>query len=280
MNAATGSRIDVTALTPRIGGLVSGFDPAVITDADRAALRAAWHRYHVLVLRDAPLSEDVQVDFASSFGPVLISKAMRSPLGVRPEIMIISNIRDDDGAALGSLPDGEMDWHYDGLHQPTPYTGGILHAIEVPPTGGETRFANMCSVCASLPDVLKEKLTGLTALNIYDYTATDRSMKVRDEKAPRAVQPVVRRHEVTGEDALFVCRLMTERIRELPEAESEALLEELFGYIERCADVYVHAWRPWDTVVWDNRCVTHARNDFDPGQRRLLKRVSVRSSLQ
>jgi alpha-ketoglutarate-dependent taurine dioxygenase len=66
-----------------------------MTDADRAALRAAWHRYHVLVLRDVPLSEDAQVDFASSFGPVLISKAMRSPLGVRPEIMIISNIRDD-----------------------------------------------------------------------------------------------------------------------------------------------------------------------------------------
>jgi len=69
--------------------------------------------------------------------------------------------------------------------------------------------------------------------------------------------------------------LMTERILELPEAESEAILEELFAFIERCADVYVHAWRPGDTVVWDNRCVTHARNDFDPGQRRLLKRVSV-----
>jgi taurine dioxygenase len=271
----TGTALEVTPLTPDIGAQVTGLDPSAITPADRAALRAAWNAYHVLVMRDTPLSEEAEIDFGASFGSVIISRSPATPLKVRPEIMVISNIRDDGGLALGTLPDGEMDWHYDGMHQEKPYTGGILHALEVPTSGGETRFANMCAVFASLPEGLRRKIDGLTAESVYDYTATDRKDKVRNADAPRAVHPVVRVHEESGKKALFVCRLMTERIVELPEAESDAVLEELFGYIERATAVYEHSWRPGDTVIWDNRCVTHARNDFDPRQRRYLKRVSV-----
>lgn len=271
----TGTSLEVTLLTPDIGAQVIGLDPAAITPADRAALRAAWNAYHVLVMRDTPLSEEAEIDFGASFGSVITSRSPATPLKVRPEIMVISNIRDDGGLALGTLPDGEMDWHYDGMHQEKPYTGGILHALEVPASGGETRFANMCAVFESLPEALRRKIDGLTAESVYDYTATDRKDKVRNESAPRAVHPVVRVHEESGKKALFVCRLMTERIVELPEAESDAVLEELFGYIERATAVYEHSWRPGDTVIWDNRCVTHARNDFDPKQRRYLKRVSV-----
>jgi taurine dioxygenase len=267
--------LEVTPLTKTIGAEVSGLIPGAISLHDRAMLRAAWHQHHVLVFRGMPLSEDEQIDLAASFGTIRKSRAAPTPLATRPEIMVVSNIRDDGGVALGTLPDGEMDWHYDGLHQSTPYTGGILHAIEVPSSGGETRFANMCRVYQSLPEAIRTRLTGLHAQSVYDYAATDRGGKVRDAAAPTAVHPVVRFHEQSGQNALFVCRLMTERILELPEGESSALLEELFGYIERSSDFYEHAWRAGDTVVWDNRCVTHARNDFDPSQRRYLKRVSV-----
>jgi taurine dioxygenase len=275
MQPATGHTLEITPLTESIGAEVSGLDPAAVSLYDRAVLRAAWHQHHVLVFRGMPLTEDQQIDLASSFGTIRKSSAPATPLATRPEIMVVSNIRDDGGVALGTLPDGEMDWHYDGLHQSVPYTGGILHSIEVPSSGGETRFANMCRVYASLPAPLKERLTGLHAQSVYDFAATDRSAKVRDAAAPTAVHPVVRFHEQSKQNALFVCRLMTERILELPEGESTALLEELFGYIERSPHFYEHAWRAGDTVVWDNRCVTHARNDFDPKERRYLKRVSV-----
>ena len=273
MQSAAGRTLKITPLTPTIGAEVSGLAPGALGAADRAALRSAWNRYHVLVVRDTPMSEDAQVDLATSFGTVTMSLST-SPLATRPEIMVVSNIR-EDGVALGTLPDGEMDWHYDGLHKEKPYLGGILHGIEVPSSGGETRFANMCRVYDTLPDATRARIGGLTALSVYDYAATSRGAKVRDAAAPRAVHPVVRRHEESGEDALFVCRLMTERILELPEDESAALLEELFAHIGRSADFYEHSWRPGDTVIWDNRCVTHARNDFDPGQRRFLKRVTV-----
>jgi taurine dioxygenase len=273
MHSSADRTLVITPLTETIGAGVTGLDPNAITAADREALRAAWAKYHVLVLRETPLSEDAQVDLARSFGTVTMSLSS-SPLATRPEIMVVSNIR-EDGVALGTLPDGEMDWHYDGLHKAKPYLGGILHAIEVPSSGGETRFANMCRVYSTLPEAVREKLAGLTALSVYDYTATERGSKVRDANAPQAVHPVVRVHEASGERALFVCRLMTERILELPEDERTALLEELFGHIGCSPYFYEHSWRAGDTVIWDNRCVTHARNDFDPGQRRFLKRVTV-----
>ncbi len=226
-------------------------------------------RYHVLVLRGRALSEDVEIDFARSFGAVRSrsGSGFESSLATRPEIMVISNIR-QDGKAQNLLPDGEMDWHFDKLHQATPYRGAVLHALEVPRDGGETRFLNMCAVYRALPEKTRLRLDGLTSLSVYDYASMSRETKVRDESAPRAAHPIVRRHEDSGEQALYVCRLMTERILELSEAESGDLLEKLFEHIESFSGCYEHPWRPHDTVIWDNRCVTHARNDFDPSERR------------
>ena len=270
--------IELTPLTEWIGARVSGVTPGALTADDRGLLNDALDTCHVLVVRETPMSEDEQIDFATSFGPIQMSSAPPSPLRNAPRrSWSFRTSATDGGVALGTLPDGEMDWHYDGLHQKNPYRGGILHALEVPPSGGETRFANMCRVYSSLPEATRAKLIGLTAVNVYDYAATSADVKVRDPGAPRATHPVVRFHEASAEGALYVCRLMTERILELDEAESAELLEELFAAIDRSTDLYEHSWRPGDTVIWDNRCVTHARNDFDSKQRRYLKRVSVAS---
>lgn len=264
-------------LTETVGAEIVGLDPQRLTPEDRRGLHDAWVRYHVLVLRETPMSEEAQLDFASSFGAIRKGKAASgfvSPLVSHPEIMAISNIR-ENGTLQGMLPDGEMDWHFDGLHQQTPYYGAVLHAIDVPKAGGETRFKNMCAVYRSLPEAMRRRLEGLTATSVYDYTSTSRDAKVRDDGAARAAHPVVRAREASGEKALYVSRLMTERIVELPDDESRALLEELFAAIDAFPAAYEHAWKPGDTVIWDNRCVSHARNDFDPTERRLLKRVTI-----
>jgi taurine dioxygenase len=94
------------------------------------------------------------------------------------------------------------------------------------------------------------------------------------------VHPVVRTIPETGRKALYVCRLMTDRIMELAEKESRALLAELFDHVERPEFSYEHEWRTGDVLIWDNRCVIHARNDFDKRERRLLKRVTVGDDLK
>jgi alpha-ketoglutarate-dependent taurine dioxygenase len=265
--------IAVRRVSAALGAEVSGIDLRNVDDAARETLRRAWLEHHVLVVRGQTLSEEELIAFGAGFGR--IEKARKpSPLASRPEIMVISNIR-RNGEPLGALPDGEMAWHFDRIHQKVPNKAGVLYAVEVPARGGETRFAGMCLAYERLPDATKAKLAGLTALNTFQYGQTRAEDKRLSADTPSAVHPVVRTIPETGRKALYVCRLMTDRIMELSEKESRALLEELFDHVERPEFAYEHDWRPGDVVIWDNRCVSHARNDFDERERRLLKRVTV-----
>jgi taurine dioxygenase len=92
---------------------------------------------------------------------------------------------------------------------------------------------------------------------------------------PHYAHPIVRTHPDTGRKALFVNRLMTDHILDVPRAESDRLLESLFDHQEQRRFVYEHVWRPGDLILWDNRCSLHARTDFDPHERRLLRRVAI-----
>jgi len=263
----------VRPLSPALGAEVSGIDLRSIDSRDAEALRQAWLEYHVVVVRGQALTDDQFVAFGACFGR--IEKARKSsPLASRQEIMVISNIR-ENGVALGQLPDGELSWHFDRIHQKMPNKAGVLYAVEIPSRGGETRFASMCLAYERLPEATQARLSGLTALNTYQYGQTQAQKKQLSAETPSAVHPVVRTIPETGRKALYVCRLMTDRIMELYEVQSRALLAELFDHVERSEFTYEHDWRPGDVLIWDNRCVIHARNDFDERERRLLKRVTV-----
>ena len=264
----------LTPLSPALGAEVSGVDLRNVSAADAAGLHDAWLRYHVLVIRHGSvLSDDELVAFGQCFGRIEKARKM-SPLASRPEIMVISNIR-ENGETIGSLPDGELAWHYDRMHQKIPNKAGILHAIETPARGGETRFANMCLAYETLPSPTRARIDTLMALNTYEYGSTTAEAKQLSESTPSAVHPVVRRLPETGQKALYVCRLMTDRLIDVPEASSRELLTELCDHAEQEQFVIEHRWTPGDVLIWDNRCVTHSRNDFPAGERRLLKRVAV-----
>ena len=94
--------------------------------------------------------------------------------------------------------------------------------------------------------------------------------------AQRAAHPVIRTHPVTGRKAIFVNRLMTDFIVGIDRAESRALLEELYSYVEDPRFLYQHKWRVGDLVIWDNRCLLHARNTYDSvNKRRKLRRIAI-----
>jgi taurine dioxygenase len=99
----------------------------------------------------------------------------------------------------------------------------------------------------------------------------------RDE---RGAHPIFRTHDETGRKAIYVNRLMTRRIEGLPEAESDALLEALFDHSEKPEFVYRHVWKVGDLLLWDNRCSTHARDDFPSDQRRLMLRTTVQGTVR
>lgn len=264
---------ELKPLSPSLGVKISGLDLERLTGEDAILLNRAWVEHHVVLIRGKSVSEEAYVRFGRQFGRLEPARS-KSPLASHPEVMVISNLR-ENGRELGALPDGELFWHYDRVHQRIPNRAGILHAIRLPSRGGETRFINMCRVYDSLPHELKARIAGLRALNTYDYGRTRAQDKKLSAETPSAVQPVVRVLPDTGERALYVSRLMTDRIVDIPEAESRELLESLFLHAESSAHVYEHAWRVDDILIWDNRCVMHARNDFPGDEPRLLKRLTV-----
>ena len=273
------SGLTVTPLSAALGAEIAGLDLRDELGADAlAAITRAWHRYIVLVFPGQHLDEAAQLRFAANFGGL----GTRSrPAGNRPEgadsdkIMLVSNIR-KDGKPIGSLPDGEMWFHHDMCYVPEPHKGTFLYAIEIPDTGGNTRFANMYKAYDALPRALAEKLAGRTALHVYDYVMTEKVDIDGDlGNIHHHSQPIFVTNPASGRKALYVNRLMTARIDGLPRDVSDAILDQLFDIVERPENVFEHEWTPGDLVMWDNLCSCHARTDFPADQRRLLRRCTV-----
>jgi len=271
---AVAARLTIAALTPAIGAEIKGVDLRAAPDpATIAALRKAWHDYSVILLRDQALSDEDQIRFGECFGT--LGRVFTHREGRHPAILLVSNIR-QDGKPIGALPDGEMQFHSDQCYVEHPPAGTMLYGIEVPSEGGDTMFASMYAAYDTLSDAMKKKLEGLKGVNYYDPTSDYVVRKgPPSEKALRWTHPVVRIHPATGRKALYVNRLMTYAIEGMPEAESDALLNQLFDHAEQRQFVYQHKWRVGDVILWDNRCTLHARTDFSPNERRLLRRITV-----
>ena len=261
-------------LSPDIGAEAVGFDPRNFSHAERDELQQAWYRHLVMLVRATPvLSDDEFVAFMARMGQIENARRL-SPLSSRIEVMIISNIR-ENGQTVGALPDGEVSFHFDRMHQKKPTRATALHAIEIPDAGGDTCFANMYLAYETLPEAIKKRIDGRQALNTYAYGATSADQKNIVDDAPTAVHPVVRTIPETGGKSLFVSRLMTDRILGIPDDESRELLDLISGHCEQPHLTYRHQWQVGDILMWDNRCTTHARMDFDSSQRRLMKRIAL-----
>lgn len=239
------------------------------------AIRDAWRANCIILLRGQTLDEAAQVKFAQGFGElgkVLHAHEGRTSL---PGVMYISNIR-ENGKLIGALPDGEMYFHSDQCYIENPSVGTMLYAMEVPSKGGDTIFANMFAAYDALPNELKQKIEGRTALNVYDYVnaATVRGSKVQ-EGVPSFAHQMVKTHPGTGRKALYFNRLMTNHIVGMDRAESDALLALLFDHQEQERFIYRHVWKPGDVILWDNRSTLHARSDFDASERRLMRRTVI-----
>ncbi|HXL47657.1 MAG TPA: TauD/TfdA family dioxygenase [Xanthobacteraceae bacterium] len=262
-------------LSAALGAEIIGIDlRQEIGDDVFAQIRDAWYQNLVILLRDQKLSEEEQVRFAAKFGPpaqIHTKQFVRN----HPAVMLISNIC-EDGKPIGALPDGEMHFHTDQCHQELPAMASMLYALEVPSTGGNTLFANGYRAYETLPPEIKRRIEGCKAVNAYDYdtAATKRGTRLAPS-VPSYAHPVVRTHPATGRKALYVNRLMTVRIEGLPARESEELLAFLFDHQERRDFIYEHIWRAGDLLIWDNRCTLHARTDFSPNERRLMRRVTI-----
>jgi taurine dioxygenase len=266
-----------------IGAEVTGVDLWAIADADFEKLYRAWIERGVIRIRDQQLDDIALQTFSARFGPleeipVLLSEAERSQL---PSlyVTVISNIV-VNGEPIGGLANKEAAWHSDMTYIETPPPASILHAIEVPAKGGDTQFACQVAALKALPEDLLSEISGISIKHDASHTSIGNLRRGFEEvedvrKVAGVAHPIIKRHEESGHDALFLGRRDFAYVEGLEIDESEELLDRIWRYAALPQNVWTQHWRVGDVIIWDNRRVLHRRDDFDQAARRLMKRCQV-----
>ena len=281
----TKTRFEVRPSGDALGAYIHGFPFDDFDERDVAAARRAWLEHQVVCFRGTDMDDETQIRFSGMLGPFVIHprQMQQGAHKGHREILVVSNLKNADGTPAGDLGDGEVFWHTDTWFQERPPAASILRALKVPPTGGNTQFCSMYAVYEGLPKTLKDAIAGR---EIHHQTVIDGRGDVRlgmtrpesdDVRTwPGVRHPIVRTHGETGRKALYLGGQRKHSwIVGLPLDESRALVDELWSHVGRPEYVWTQVWRVGDMVMWDNRCVTHRRDAFDPAAVRLMHRTAI-----
>jgi taurine dioxygenase len=260
----------VSPLSPVVGAEVRGLDLREVDDAAFAELEDAFYAFKVLFFRDQDLTPEQHIAFASRWGEL--------------EEHPFLPAKDGYGAVIRFAKDEQLvgvenAWHSDVSWRERPSLGSVLRAVEVPPVGGDTLFADMTAAWEGLPDDVKARIEGAVA--VHDFTQSFGAAmdeKTRAEKAkefPPAEHPVVRTHPVTGARILYVNAIFTSHIVGMDSDESDALLERLVREASVPEYQCRFRWEKNSVAFWDNRAVQHyAASDYWPAAR-VMERATI-----
>jgi taurine dioxygenase len=290
----------------RIGGClgaeVSGVDLSVpLASSSFEQVRRAFFEHEVVVFRGQTLAPEQQLAFTRRFGELEHHVRRESCLAGFAEILVVSNVVDAAGRAIGVQDAGRF-WHSDLSYKREPSLLSALYALEVPVREGralgDTSFASATAAYDALPEEMKQRLQGLRNVHSYRYYREKNARAQAEEAAangrrvqehtpdaqqfasvPDVEMPVVRTHPVTGRKALFVNEAHTSHLVGLEPDESARLLGELYRHLTRPEFVYRHRWQPGDLLMWDNCAVQHKANfDYELPLRRRMYRTTVHGS--
>ncbi len=275
-------------ITDVLGAAVRGADLArPLSDADFAAVLQALGHHGVLCFKQQSITPQHLRDFSSRFGGLQVGVSGLHEPGY-PEVSVLSNVI-ENGKPIG-LPDAGQDWHTDMSYNDTIGFVNVLHAIKVPQRDGkslgDTLFANMHAAYEGLAPELKTMLSKCTAthdFNKFWEGMVNRPGSIRKPltseqraKRPPSVHPLFLTHPITGRKVLYCNPGYAVRINELPERESERMLDLLFAHQLQPKYQYRHSWSVGDVLMWDHIGTLHnALPDYEPHEHRLMKRCQV-----
>jgi taurine dioxygenase len=268
--------IEIVPLTEHVGAEIRGLDLREELDAETAKLLyAVWLEHLVLVFRGQEIDGAAQHRFTRLFGDI---QPPRSRPGLRDPAnpaMYIGNATVD--GQRGELPEGDMQFHIDQCYYENPAKGAVLYGMEVPSKGGNTLFSSSYAAYESLAPDVRARADRIRVLFLYDYEKNaNRRAPSEWTDAPRAVHPAVVVHPETRRRTLLVNRLMADSVLGYGPEDSVSLIEELSRAAEQPGIIYEHVWQKGDVLLWDNRATSHARTDFDPAERRVLRRMALK----
>jgi taurine dioxygenase len=249
----------------------------------------AFLDHQMLVVRDQDLSPLEQVAFTKRYGTLEWQENVKHSHPDHDKVLVLSNEIRPDGTAVGVVDAGDF-WHSDSSHHEHPVKVTILMSIRTPSQGGATDFCDMYSVYDALPESTKQKINGRYGIH-HASKALNPRVKISENRPgakefyakqakerPMVRQPLVRTHDETGRQALYVSPRFTLGIEDMDDSEAQPLLDELFEYIisEERKFHYRHYYREGDLVLWDNRCIVHrATGGYAKDDIRRLHRTTV-----
>ena len=273
-----------------LGARIEGLDlSTALENGEVEGIVDALGRYGVVCFPRQKLTARQQRDFAARFGELEINVASgpyQEP-GI-PEVMTLSNIV-KDGKPIG-LSDAGQDWHTDMSYSKTIAFANVLYALEVPrrhgKTLGDTEFSSMQAAYDGLPDDLRKKLEGMTVL--HDFNKFWEMMRrekgsqrpplteAQRKQKPPVSHPIFLEHPITRRKVLYANPGYSMRINELPQKESDEILEFLFKHQLKPEYRYRHPWNEGDVLMWENFGTIHnAIADYGPDEHRLVRRCQV-----
>lgn len=265
-------RIEVGPATGALGAEIRGIDLNTLDDEGFDEIYRAFVDYQALIFRDQTLSSDAYLAFARRWGEIKVYPYMKG-LPTHPEILEILKT-ETDTYAFGNA------WHSDQSYTAVPAKATMLYAVEVPPVGGDTQFANMYLAYESLSDGMKAMLANLKGLNVGGQTAANwDTLSAMERKDPgkvqvRSVHPIVRTHPDTRRKSLYIGS-HTVVFDGMTTEESRPLLNFLKAHAVRPEFTCRFRWFPGSLAIWDNRCTLHYATDDYVGRRRRMHRITV-----
>ena len=268
-------------------GEVSGIDLTHrLSNEEVAAIHAGMDRFGVLVFHDQKLDDDSQLAFSRQLGPLETATgdiAAPEDRRISMDVNDISNLdkhgkvvaRDDRRRLFGL---GNQLWHSDSSFKEVPAKYSLLSARQIPPTGGNTEFADMRAAYDALDEATRREVHDLICVHSQIFSrgilGFDEFTEAERQKWAPVRQRLVRRHPTTGRLSLYLAS-HAGGIEGWPVPEARAFLRDLTEHATQRHFVYAHVWKPWDLVMWDNRVTMHRARRYDPNEVRDMRRTTL-----
>ncbi len=268
----------IEPLNDVMGAVVTGVDLGAPAGPDVASeLDAAITDHLLLCIRGQDLAPKAFAQASRIFGPPKTFVLRRDRLDDAPEVSVVSN----RPPSLEGKPLVQAKyWHTDDSYLALPATLTLLHAKTLPEDGGDTEFINCFKVLEALPEKMRKRVVGLRAVHKYRSRRNKSWVAKRsaeeEAETPPVDHPLIRTHPKSGRQALYINPNRIDHIVGWSEADSDALLDELYDFAFQPRFQYRHRWQSGDLVVWDNRCTMHRANaDYNISQLRVMHRIML-----
>lgn len=275
-------------LTPHIAAEALGLDlTQPLSAEDAATIHAGMDKYAVLVIRKQYITNEQQLAFSRSLGPLEEARraSLRGPEDYRlsDDFADVSNLdKDNKPFALDDrrrlFAIGNRLWHSDSSFKVVPAKYSLLYAVTTVSKGGNTEFAHMGAAYEALDEDTKKDVAGLICEHSQIYSRQQLGFSDFTDEERQRFKPVrqtlVRTHPVTGRKSLFLAS-HAGTIVEWPRPEAMSLLRDLIEHATQPQFVYSHKWQVGDLVMWDNRQTMHRARPFPAHEARDVRRTTL-----